>query len=114
MQAQKRLVFLMLILADQNYLTRKQELYLVGMVVLVSMLIQHTHTSQSDCRWRLVLLTILHTRLVTTLNYSAITDLHTLQITTEPAKSSKSAVFASHSLVTASNSGDSSAFALMP
>jgi hypothetical protein len=35
--------------------------------------------------WRLELLTTL-TRLVATLNYSAISDLHTLQITTAHAK----------------------------
>jgi hypothetical protein len=33
-----------------------------------------------------------HTRLVVTLNYSAIADLHTLQMTTAPSKSFQSAV----------------------
>jgi hypothetical protein len=51
-------------------------------------------------------------RLVTTLNYSAIVDLRTLQITTAHDKSSQSAVFTSRSLVTASKHGDSLASAL--
>jgi hypothetical protein len=52
----------------------------------------------------------LSTQLVTTLNYSAIADFQTLQITTAHAKSFQSAlVSTSHSLVTASNSGYSSA-----
>jgi hypothetical protein len=53
-----------------------------------------------------------NTRFVTTLNYSAIADLHTSQITTAHAKSFQFAVFTRHSLVTASNSEDSSAPAL--
>jgi hypothetical protein len=54
------------------------------------------------------------TRLVTALNYSAIADLHTLQITTAHAKSSTYVcyVFNTRSLVKASNSGDSSASTL--
>jgi hypothetical protein len=52
------------------------------------------------------------TRLVTTSNYSSSADLHTLQITIAYAKSFPACcVFTSRSLVTASNSGDSSAFA---
>jgi hypothetical protein len=49
---------------------------------------------------------------VTILNYSAIADLQTLQITTAHAKSFQSAVSSPRSLVTASNSGDSSASAI--
>jgi hypothetical protein len=50
-----------------------------------------------------------NTRLVTTLNYSAIADFNILQITTAHAKSFQSAaVPTSRSLVTASNSGDPS------
>jgi hypothetical protein len=49
------------------------------------------------------------TRLGTTSNYSAIANLHTLQITTAPAKPFPACcVFTSHSLVTDSNSGHSS------
>jgi hypothetical protein len=48
---------------------------------------------------------------VTAINYIAIADLHTLQITTTHAKSFQSAVFNDRSLVTVSNSGDTSAFA---
>jgi hypothetical protein len=49
---------------------------------------------------------------VTTLNYSAIADLHTLQITTAHTKSSPACCdFSSRFLVTVSNSGDSSASA---
>jgi hypothetical protein len=58
------------------------------------------------------------TRLVTTLNYSAIVDLHILQITTAHAKSFPAcSVFTSSCLVTASNSGESSSastFASLP
>jgi hypothetical protein len=53
-----------------------------------------------------------NTRLVTALNYSAIDDLHTLEITTAHAVFSVCCVFSSCSLVTASNSGYSSASAL--
>jgi hypothetical protein len=53
-----------------------------------------------------------NTRLVTTLNYNAIADPHTLQISTAHAKSSVCFVFTSGSLVTATNSRDSSASAL--
>jgi hypothetical protein len=50
----------------------------------------------------------LHTPLETTSNYSAIANLHTLKITTAPAKSfSNLLVFIGHYLTTASNSGDS-------
>jgi hypothetical protein len=50
-----------------------------------------------------------NTWLVTTLNYSAIADLYTSQITTAHAKSFPACrVFTSRSLVTAYNSGDSS------
>jgi hypothetical protein len=53
------------------------------------------------------------TRLRTTSNYSAITNRHTLQITTAHSKSfSACCVFTSRFLVTASNSEVSSAFAL--
>jgi hypothetical protein len=55
----------------------------------------------------------LYTKLETTSNYSATANLHTLQITTAHAKSFPACcVFTSRSLVTASNSGDSSASAL--
>jgi hypothetical protein len=48
-----------------------------------------------------------NTRLVTAINYSAIAERHTLQITRAHAKSFPACiVFTSHSLVTASNSGD--------
>jgi hypothetical protein len=51
---------------------------------------------------------------MTTLNYSAIADLHNLQITTAHAKSLPfCSVFTSRSLVTAFNTGDFSASALM-
>jgi hypothetical protein len=49
-----------------------------------------------------------NTRPVTSLNYSTIVHFHTLQIATAHDKSFQSAVFTSRSLVTASNSGDSS------
>jgi hypothetical protein len=52
------------------------------------------------------------TRLVTTLNYRAIADLHTLKITTAHAFFSVCCVFTIRSLVTATNSGDSWATAL--
>jgi putative intracellular protease/amidase len=49
-------------------------------------------------------------RLVAAFKCSAISVLRTLQITTAYAKSFQSAVITSGSLVTASNSGDSTAF----
>jgi hypothetical protein len=50
-----------------------------------------------------------NTRLVTTLNYSAIANLHTLPITRTHGKSFPACnVFTSRSLIMASNSGDSS------
>jgi hypothetical protein len=52
-----------------------------------------------------------NTRLVTTLNYSAITYLHTLQITTAQSKPSQSA-FTRHFPVTDLNNGDFSASVL--
>jgi hypothetical protein len=52
-----------------------------------------------------------NTLLMAIFNYSSIPDLHTLQIPTAHAKSIQSAVFTSRSLVTVSNSGDSSACA---
>jgi hypothetical protein len=54
----------------------------------------------------------LYRQLRTASNYSAIANLHILQITTAHAKFFQPAVFTSRSLVTASNSGDSSASAL--
>jgi hypothetical protein len=52
----------------------------------------------------------LYSQLVTTSNYSATANLHTLQITTASAKSFPACcVFTCRSLVTASNSGDYSA-----
>jgi hypothetical protein len=57
----------------------------------------------------------LYTRLGTTSNYSATTDLYNSQITTEPAKPFPACrVFISRSLVTGSNSGDSLASAFTP
>jgi hypothetical protein len=54
-----------------------------------------------------------NTRLGTTSNYSVTANLHNSQITTEPAKPFPACcVFTSRYLVTASNSGDSSASAL--
>jgi hypothetical protein len=51
----------------------------------------------------------LHTPIGTTSNYSAITNLHTLQITTVPAKPFPVCCFiTSHLLATASTNGDSS------
>jgi hypothetical protein len=55
----------------------------------------------------------LYTRLGTTNNYSAIAELHNLQLTREHAKSSQSA-FTSRFLVTDLNNGDSSASVVMP
>jgi hypothetical protein len=49
----------------------------------------------------------LYTQLVSTSNYSAITDPHTLQFATARTKSSQSAVFTSRCLVTTSNGGRS-------
>jgi hypothetical protein len=55
----------------------------------------------------------LNTQLVITFNWSTIANFHTLQITTEPAKSFPACcVFTSLSLVTASNNGYSSASVL--
>jgi hypothetical protein len=54
----------------------------------------------------------LYTQLVTTSTYTAITSLHTLQITKAQAKSSQSA-FTSCFLVTDLNNGDYSASVLM-
>jgi hypothetical protein len=55
----------------------------------------------------------LYTQLAATNNYNAIVNLHTLQITTAHAKSFPACcVFTSRSLVTASNSEESSASAL--
>jgi hypothetical protein len=55
----------------------------------------------------------LYTPLGTTSNYSAIADFHTLQINTAPAKTFPACyVFTNRSLVTASNSEDSSASVL--
>jgi hypothetical protein len=51
----------------------------------------------------------LYTALRTTSNYSIIANLHILQITTAPAKPFPVCFVISHSLATASNSGDSSA-----
>jgi hypothetical protein len=53
----------------------------------------------------------LYTQLVTTSNYNAIANLHTLQITRAHAKFSQSS-FTSHFLVTDFNNGDSSASVL--
>jgi hypothetical protein len=53
-----------------------------------------------------------NTWLVTVLNYSAIANLHTSPITTAHSKSFQSAVFTTHSLVAASNSGGFSASTL--
>jgi hypothetical protein len=57
-------------------------------------------------------ITYLHLQIVTTSNYNTIANFHTVEITTAHAKSFQSAVFIDRSLVTASNSGDSSAPAL--
>jgi hypothetical protein len=54
----------------------------------------------------------LYTRLGTTSNYSAIADIHTLQITAAHAKPQSCIVFPSRCLVSALNNGDSSAFVL--
>jgi hypothetical protein len=48
-----------------------------------------------------------HLQIVTTSNYSAIANSHTLQFITARSKSSQSAVFNSRCLVTASNDGRS-------
>jgi hypothetical protein len=57
----------------------------------------------------------LNTQLVTTSNYSAIANLHTLQITRAYAKSFPACnVFTGRFLLTASNSADSSVSALTP
>jgi hypothetical protein len=61
--------------------------------------------------WILDLLTT-YTRLGTTSNYSATANLHNSQITTAPAKPFPSCCDFNRSLVTASNSGDSSATGL--
>jgi hypothetical protein len=65
---------------------------------------------RKDMDWILDLLTNLYTPLGTTSNYSATADLHTLHITTAPAKPFPACcALTSRSLATASNSGDSSA-----
>jgi hypothetical protein len=79
---------------------------------------QGTATCMSDyrCSFGLEIGFIDHfnTQFKTTLNYSAIADLHTLQITAAYAQVFwVCCVFTSSSLVKASNSGDSSAFALI-
>jgi hypothetical protein len=59
------------------------------------------------------LLTTCYTRLISTSNYSATANFHNSQITTSPSKTFPAWwVFTGHSLVTAHNSGDSSASAL--
>jgi hypothetical protein len=63
--------------------------------------------------WEMDLLTSLYTRLGTTSNYSAIADLHSLQITVAHAKPQLFIVVSSRCLVTALNSGDSSVSVLM-
>jgi hypothetical protein len=59
-------------------------------------ILKGTVTCMSDYRWGFGLeigfIGHFNTRLVTTINYSAIADLHTLQITTAHAKSFQSAV----------------------
>jgi hypothetical protein len=50
----------------------------------------------------------LHTLLGTTSNYSATANPHNLETNTAPAELFQPAVFTSHFLATASNSGDSS------
>jgi hypothetical protein len=57
-----------------------------------------------------------NTRPVSTINYSSIADLDTLQLTAAHAVFPVCCVFTSRGLVTASNSGDStvSAFTLLP
>jgi hypothetical protein len=63
-----------------------------------------------DMDWIIGFIDHLYALLGATSNYSATADLHSLQFTTAPAKSfSACCVFHSRSLVTASNSGDSSA-----
>jgi hypothetical protein len=67
----------------------------------------------SDYRWgfgsEFGFIGLFNTRLVTTINYSAIADLDTQQITTAHDKSFPArSVFTNRSLVTASNSGNSS------
>jgi hypothetical protein len=74
-------------------------------------------TCRSDCRRGFGLciefIDHLYTQLGTSSNYSAIANLYTLKITTAHAKSFPACcVFTSRSLVTVSNSGDSSASAL--
>jgi hypothetical protein len=56
----------------------------------------------------------LYARHGNTNNYSAIADLHTLQIITAHAKAQSFLVFSSPCMVTALNNGDSSASVLMP
>jgi hypothetical protein len=65
-------------------------------------------TCMSDYRLLFGFIDHLYTQLGATCNYSAIANLHTIKIATAHAKSFP----ACHSLVTASNSGDSSASAL--
>jgi hypothetical protein len=69
--------------------------------------------SRRHFRLNIAFIDHLYTKLGTTSNYNAIADLHTLQINTAHAKSFPACcVFTNHSLVTASNSGYSSASAL--
>jgi hypothetical protein len=63
-----------------------------------------------DLNWETRFIDHFNTWLVTTFNCSAIANLHTLQTTTANAKPSQSVTVSTrHSLVTTSNSGDSSA-----
>jgi hypothetical protein len=84
---------------------------------MLNQLRQHTVMYMSDSRRGLGLdiefSDHLNTQLVITFNYSAIADLHTLQITTAHTKSFPAcSVFTSSCLVTASNNGYSSASGL--
>jgi hypothetical protein len=76
-----------------NLTSKTKELALT--VATNYVIVYNTVTCWSDYRrgldWRLDLLTI-NARLVTTLNYSAIANLHTLQMSTAHAKSFQSAV----------------------
>jgi hypothetical protein len=88
--------------------------YVAGHEQVRNILFQYTiicmGNYRRDLRLEIKFTAHFNTRLVTTLNYSAIADLHTLQITTAYVKSFYS-VFTSRSLVTATNSEDSSASA---